>query len=236
MKHLICVECGQEHLTHDGRPSCRGHKEAIIAEKEAILAARYKRPPRPERPREPCHCYPINGTTSCRMHGRGSQVKAAAARKVKMAKAELVVDTYGLPRDVPADVALIEEIARTNGHVHWLGGIVARLQQDDLTWGTTSHEQGVGAEGPIDKTTHTANVNTWLSLYQAERTHLVKVCKEAIHAGIAEREVRLAEQQGQMVAQLLRSVFADPELGLTPVQALAARKVASRHLRLVDSA
>jgi hypothetical protein len=71
----------------------------------------------------------------------------------------------------------------------------------------------------------------WLTLYQAERSHLVNVCKAAIACGLAEREVRLAEQQGQLLAELLRAVFSDPALGLTVKQRAAAMTVASQHLR-----
>lgn len=235
MKRLICVECGQEHLTRFGNPACTSHKKPITAAEEAKLAARFNRAPRPERGVEPCTNPPVHGSKICTVHGGATkQAKSAATRNLSRARAELAVATYGLPRNIEPHEAILEEIARTNGAVFWLAEIVAQLEQNDLTWGVTSHESGYGAEGPIDKVTHTAAVNAWLSLYQTERKHLVDVCKTAIQVGIAEREVRLAEQQSQMVAQLFRAVFDDPELGLSPAQALAARKVASRHLRLVD--
>lgn len=235
MKRLICVECGQEHLTRFGNPACTSHKKPITAAEEAKLAARFNRAPRPERGVEPCTNPPVHGSKICTVHGGTTkQAKSAATRNLSRARAEQAVATYGLARDIEPHEAILEEIARTNGHVHWLAQVVADLQKDDLTWGVTSHESGYGAEGPIDKVTHTAAVNAWLGLYQAERKHLVDVCKTAIQVGIAEQQVQLAEQQGQLVVRILQGVFGDPELGLSPAQASAARKVASRHLRLVD--
>src|SRR4029077_16229513 len=82
---------------------------------------------------------------------------------------------------------------------------------------------------------HAARPAVWVQLYQAERAHLVQVCKVAISCGIAERQVKLAEEQGAMIAGVLTAVFADEGLGLTAVQLSLARTVASKHLRQLQA-
>lgn len=154
-----------------------------------------------------------------------------------MAEAALV--TLGLPQDGDPFEILIAEIARTNGHVLWLAGIVAKLDEEDVTWGLTESEIQQGADPKTDsyiRTKHGSGVNVWIQLYQAERTHLVRVCKEAIALGLAERQVELAEQMGKIVADVLRATVADPELDLTPTQQGVALRVVSKHLRALPPA
>lgn len=52
----------------------------------------------------------------------------------------------------------------------------------------------------------------WLVLLNEERDRLVRYAKTAADAGVAEREIELAEQQGAMVAVVLRRVL--DQLGL----------------------
>ncbi len=68
-------------------------------------------------------------------------------------------------------------------------------------------------------------------MYQAERQHLVRAAKAAIDAGVAERQVRLAEQQGQLIAEVMRKILDDR--GLTPEQQREAPSIVRRHLSLV---
>lgn len=155
--------------------------------------------------------------------------------------ARQAVDTYGLPRDVAPAQALLDEVARTAGHVEWLADIVRSLDPDALVWGKTKEESGRAPEPAddgdpveVDPTTitRTAGPSVWLALYQWERKHLTEVCKTAIAAGIAERQVKLAEQHGHLIADVLRKVLADPELGLTDAQRKVVPTVARRHLSL----
>lgn len=124
------------------------------------------------------------GIGRCKLHGGSTpdQVKHANGQKAAAA-----VVTFGLPREVNPQVALLEEVHRT-------AGIVAFL---DRELAASTVEQLVGERA------------AWVALHQAERAHAVKVAKAAIDAGIAEREVRLAEEQGHQIATVLRDVLAD---------------------------
>jgi hypothetical protein len=172
------------------------------------------------------------------MHGgKAPQVQRAVERRQQEEAARQAVVTYGLPRDVDPYEALREEIARAAGHVAWLGAVVATLPAEDLVFGVERFETGTGESrlNRYQREARLARPSVWLTLYQAERNHLVNVCKVAIACGLAEREVRLAEQQGQLLAEVLRAVFGDPALGLTVTQRAAAMTVASQHLRALPN-
>ena len=203
---------------------------------------------RPDHPRagKQCGRDPTAGLDVCQVHGGaktrkdGTLTKAGAAgrRNVDLAKARRAVATMGLPRDVDPWVALLEEVHRAAGAVDWLTGIVHDLDPGHVTWGLSGLEtkSGGGPTGNYQASTEAAGVNTWVQLWHTERKHLLVACKTAIDCGVAERQVRLAEQHGKVMADVWRSVIADAELGLNVAQQEAARHVIARHLRALPPA
>lgn len=189
----------------------------------------------PDRPRcgahgrradEPCDRVPMKGGDRCYIHGGASpQAKRKAAERILEERARKLVDTYGRKVETTATEALLEEVQWTAGHVAWLRERVQEVEQDALVWGKTQSKTGGQDWGE----TEAAVPNIWLKIYQDERAHLVKVCAEAIKAGIEERRVRLAEQQGALVAQAIRAILGD--LRLTPEQQELVKDVVPRHLR-----
>ncbi|HEY9356503.1 MAG TPA: hypothetical protein VIQ52_09390 [Arthrobacter sp.] len=160
-------------------------------------------------------------------------MKAAAERRIaeqevreQMTKA---VRTLGLPVDVDPGKALLDEIHWTAGHVAWLREKVQELEADELVWGKEKHEDGVGPQGVVDVTTEKAGPNVWYDLYLKEREHLAKVCALALRAGIEERRVKLAENQGLLVADVIRRILY--ALGLTPEQQSLVPEIVPRELR-----
>lgn len=159
------------------------------------------------------------GAGRCRRHAGNSPSGKAAGQKALQARIlnEAMV-TFGLPVDIAPGEALLQEVRRTAGHVQWLGARIAEMKPDELVWGakTETEQTGRTAEGPIDTRTTVAgaSINTWLDLYQRERQHLVNVCKVAAAAGIAERQVQLAEQFGERMGQFLVRSHADAGIEL----------------------
>lgn len=181
---------------------------------------------------KPCRKYPIAGGAVCRVHGGSApQVKAAAERRIAEAKALKALGTYGRQIDINPVEALLEEIRWTAGHVAWLRERVQEVEQQALVWGRTTEVDKGSGEHPGTDVTTAAVPNVWLDLYQRERKHLVDVCKAAIGAGIEERRVRLAEQQGDLIVAVLQNILA--ELMLTAEQQALVPAVASRHLRAI---
>ncbi len=196
-----------------------------------------------------CGGVAMAGQNVCRYHGgNAAQSLKAGEQRVAEEKARALVETYGRKIETTATEALLDEVQWTAGHVAWLRERVQEIEnaatlavsdeddgpsvgtQDALVWGVTKRKSG-GHDGG---TTEEAAPNIWLKLYQQERTHLVRVCAEAIKAGIEERRVRLAESQGALVAQAIRAILAD--LNLTGAQQQLVSEVVPRHLRALASA
>lgn len=171
------------------------------------------------------------GTGACKLHGgsTGDHKKAAAKELARRA-----VDTYGLPREVAPEVALLEEVHRTAGHVAWLSQVVAAFDKDELVWGIVEEvDKGSGEFTGLDRTSRSVP-NVWLDLYHRERKHLTDVCKTALSAGIAERQVKLAEQQGALIAQVISRILDD--LNLSAEQRALVPEVVPRQLMAVAAA
>lgn len=182
--------------------------------------------------------YAMTGQTICGIHGgKNPRNLEAAAKRMAAERAERMVKTYGLKVETTATDALLEEVKWTAGHVAWLRERVQEIEQysnnsdseNPLVWGVTKKKVGGEDRG----TTEEAVPNIWITLYQKERTHLVRVCAEAIRAGIEERRVKLAESQGEQVAQAIRGILTD--LHLTPEQLALVPDIVPKHLRMLLS-
>lgn len=168
------------------------------------------------------------GDGHCKLHGGSTKNHKAAART---ALARRAVETYGLPREIDPAAALLEEVHRTAGHVAWLEQKVRDLDDRDLTWGVVEEVEKTATEFAGVDVTRAARPSVWLELYRAERKHLTDVCKSALAAGIAERQVRLAEQQGALIATVIGRILDDLEL--SGEQRERVSEVVPRHLRAV---
>jgi hypothetical protein len=159
------------------------------------------------------------GVGRCKLHGGASPAGRKAAQRVIAADA---VVTFGLPRDVDPATALLEEVARTAGAIAWLQGKIRALPEGELVETRTV---------PADGTMGRAMVSVWLELYARERSHLVRCAAAAIAGGVAERQVRLAEAQGEILADVIRGILTD--LDLSAEQEARVHEVVPRHLRAV---
>ena len=134
------------------------------------------------------------GSGRCKLHGGSSPSGKKAAKREQ---AEAAVETYGLPREVSPHQALEEELYRTAGHVGWLELEVRRLES--LSESVGGSAGGFASEEPV----------LLLRLYQAERKHLTDVVKTCAQLGLAEAQVRVLKQQGELLAQKVQGMLAD---------------------------
>ena len=170
---------------------------------------------------DPCASSPTPGATRCGRHG-GNSPRAKQAAEQRIAKQELTqqVGTLGIAEkypDIDPGQALLNEIQISHAHVQWLRSKVAEIEPDELVWGTTKTEEGIGAQGPVDMTIQEAGFNTWYQLYTKEREHFAKITSLALKAGIEARKIALAEQQGTLVATAIQRILTG--LNLTQTQA-----------------
>lgn len=145
-----------------------------------------------------------NGRGRCTFHGGSTPSHVIAAQREELAEA---VVTFGLPVDIDAADALIDEVKRTAGIVHCLDLII----------------RGKTAEQLLKE----PNLVLW---HRQERRHGLMVSRVAIAAGIAERQVRVAEQHASIFAAALRGMFED--LGVADHPKLG--KIVRRHLTLIQ--
>jgi len=169
------------------------------------------------------------GFGHCRFHGGRSP------GGIKMAQREQAYDavrTFGLPVDIDPAAALLQEVKRSAGIVDYLSQRVAELEADEVVWSRALEREQTGGEFPGFTTEYRASVNVWVQLYAAERRHLAEVCAKAIQAGVAERQVRVAEEQGRLVGDLLRAIID----GLPADQRAGAYERARAQLALIQGA
>lgn len=226
----ICSTCGQRHQrTVTGgqrckpgspqpaevnlglRPTCSGH---VTHDRDGYVKGQDR--PLLDKPRACMRFRPTDAGPAwkCESHGGGAgQVKAAQDRRQAEAKAEKIMRRFGGPVDVSATEALLNTVKWTAGYVGWLRERVAELESDGAIIEDGEHP--------------------WVRVLGKWHDRLVKVCSDAISAGIEERRVRIAEQQGALVADVIRKILSD--LGLTPEQADKAGEVVPFRLRELAS-
>ena len=170
-----------------------------------------------------CDAWPIKGGVVCVKHGgRAPQVRAKAAVRAELS-------TWGLdaPTVDPGETLLklvSQSAARAQRYAAELEDMVTGQPnlRDALV------REAYGEFGPIGE-----YLRGLVVLEAQERERCANWCAKAIAAGLAERQVRLAEKQGALIAAVLRAVMDDPALGLTERQREAIPDVAERHLGLV---
>lgn len=176
-----------------------------------------------------CGNAPIRGASTCRMHGSSTPAaRAKAAANVAREEAAKALAGFGVLRPVDPAHALLEEVWRSAALVAMYEGIVAALDHADLVWGVVKRKDGGDDRG----TTWQAAPNVWLSLLNEERDRLAARCVAALKAGLEERQVQLAEREGELIAVVINGILGD--LRLSEAQQQLARTVVPRHLRAID--
>lgn len=213
-----CSKCRRRHVTRYNLPACTGHR---------AFDGPGVRLPKPV----PCKNPPMHGQHVCRYHGGAApQNLAAGARAHGEEQAAKAMRRFGGPIDTTPTEALLDAVRWTAGYVAWLRDKVAEIDADrKLVWGVTKKKSGGDDRG----VTREAGANAWLVLLGTWHDKLVRVCAEAIRAGIEERRVRLAEQQGALVADVIKRILDD--LGLSDDQVALVSEVVPRHLRLLTA-
>lgn len=133
------------------------------------------------------------GSGRCKFHGGSTEAGKAAAAKQEGARMAKYVDFV----EIDPTTALLQELYRTAGHVQFLDRKIADWELD------------TDKEIP-DHQQH------WMKVHMVERIHMSKVAKLALDAGVAEREIRLAEQQGMILAGAIEAIL--ERLDLTGAQ------------------
>jgi hypothetical protein len=178
-----------------------------------------------------CKAWPIRGGVVCIAHGGAApQVRAKAA-----VRDEVMHWGLGDAHTDPGETLLrlvSQSAARVQALSAELHGMVDGDDSGSLRKALVADIWIPSETG--EKYKAGEYVRALAKLEAEERDRCATFCAKAIAAGLAERQVRLAERQGALIAELLRSVMDDPQLGLTEQQRRAMPDVARRHLRLAS--
>lgn len=179
---------------------------------------------------ELCGANVTKGTRSCFRH-------AGVRKELHRSRGEMMtvindLRDWGL-RDETVDPGetLLRLVTQSAWRVERYAQEVARLVDEagTLTEALTANSYTVTEAGEKIKTGE--YIRAMVQLENNERDRCAHYAKTAIAAGLAERQVRLAEQQGAMLATVIRSILGD--LQLTPEQQALVGEVVPRHLRAV---
>lgn len=202
-----CAKCEQLHITHDGKAgSCSGHKKGKRDEEGRML---------------PCPNYPVAGTHNCRMHGVTQRTRAKARRDLALGEAVDALDRLGRPVETTPTEAMLEMVKEAAGNVAFYR---ARVQELDQLLGGQDAELALAilgsagkgdyrevAPGPpaiagrVDPRNWRAERNVLVAMYDEERERLVRWSKACRDAGVEEARVRISEEQGRQLGQVLQA-------------------------------
>lgn len=102
--------------------------------------------------------------------------------------------------DVTPWEAILKSVRLAAGRVAWVDEQLTRAVRES----TTGANDGGEPEG--------GSIHVWLAESRKERTLLARFAKAAVDAGVAERQVRNAELEGQIVAEVVGRVIDRLEL------------------------
>jgi hypothetical protein len=178
---------------------------------------------------EQCKRQAHPGAEVCVMHGAGApQVRRAAARRLALAEAHAELVKLGHPLEIDPAEAMLEMVYEAAGNVAVLRRLVQQLRHE---FGTAEAPYRVGDDGELvldvdpdvqadalgragiagftgsEKKPNEALPHVFVVMYDDERDRLVKWAKACRDAGVDERRVRLAEEQGRLLADAFRSVL-----------------------------
>lgn len=129
-------------------------------------------------------------------------------------KLRAAATTYGESQAINPFKALLNEVARAAGHSAWLGQKLAQEPEQALVWEESA-------------------ASRWRDLYVSERKLLISSSETCVKLGLADRQVALAERQGELITQLLLRVADGLELSDT--QRAALPQLLTRELSAIET-
>lgn len=162
---------------------------------------------------DPCKFWPVAGLLVCKRHGGGSrQSREKSAKHKQEEKARRVAARFADAIEVNPVEALLGLIYHSAGHVKFYLDQVNELVSVDaekLVWGDTKLMDKTGGEDWGTTSVEEAGINMWLKLYNDERDRLASLIEKAVKLNIDERRIRLAEDQGKQIGDVLKLILRD---------------------------
>ena len=205
-----------------------------------------------------CTQWPIRGTNRCRQHpgmplARAKARGAVVVEVMKWGLGDTAIDPGELLlRLVTQSAARVEFYSRLLGEAYEAAERLRQAEQapeSDLLGQETARMDlerifntgGVAALiGHTYAGTQTSGViatgekiRGLAQLEADERDRAANLAAKAVAAGLAERQVRLAERQGVMLLAVLQAVLSDPEMGASEAQRALLPVLLERHVAAI---
>ena len=202
-----------------------------------------------------CHGSAIRGTDACKYHGGQSLEVLRAKGEARIAAITAFSALGGAVPSVEPGFAVLASLHMSWLRVHLYARLLEEQVEADAAYGPGGLSSAVGVtSGGVEQQTspdgagglighaYAADkmagifasgeaVRALVTLEAQERDRAVRFAKVAHDMGIAEREVRLAERQGELLATVIRGVLDD--LDLTDEQQGKAPAAIQSRLRAV---
>lgn len=194
-----------------------------------------------------CHAIAIDGTSYCRMHAGVSLEVAKAQGQARIT----AFSALGATPSIEPGYAVLASLHLSWLRLHLYAGLLeeqvdhdgnAAYRGEPLNFTDGAADDQPAPEGVAGLIGHTYAADKGAGIFAAseavralvgleaqERDRVVRFAKVAHDMGIAEREVKLAESQGQLLASVVRNILGD--LTLTPEQLEQAPGVIQRRFR-----
>ncbi len=183
-----------------------------------------------QRDKQPCRAFAVRGSDplACRKHLGRSVTKVRAEVAIRES-----VMAWGLGDSTvdPGELLLrlvTQSAIRADAYAAELERVVAE-RDGNLRKALTGDTYVAAGEGDPIKTGEYIRAITQLEANERDRA--ANFAAKAVAAGIAERQVRLAEREGALMAEVIRQILGD--LNLTPEQQALAVSVVPTRLRAV---
>ena len=183
-----------------------------------------------------CGSHAVKGLEVCRMHGASSpQSRAKRDRYLAEQKASREVHRLAQPITTDPAQALLDLVSSAAGEVAYWRARVDEIQDRDekrLTSGLTKITEGKDRGGVTTLRTVETIAAIEYRMWVDARERLARYATAALRAGVEERRVRLAEDQGALVAQVIRRIL--DRLDLSEWQAEMVGSVVPEELRALS--
>lgn len=190
-------------------------------------------------PKTPCQRWPRKGAKVCAVHGGNSPLSRKAQVKWAEEEAARRKAARELRRFQPVTTAnpmsaLLELVQYQSGVVaYWRLQVELFEDERDLVWGTVSEEESEDRFGSWVKSVQRAGSPVAYRMLREAQQDLADYASAALRAGFEERQVSLAERQGELLVSVIRGVLA--ALNLTAEQQKLVPVVVPEQLRLARS-
>lgn len=180
---------------------------------------------------EACGSSPVPGGTRCGRHGGNSpKAKAAAEQRTAEKEAREILGRIDptAPKQNPVEM-LMTLIYGKSAEISWLREKVKSFTEEELTYGLTERQEGIGPQGPVDVSTYKTEQNIWWKLLREAENQLASWTSMALRAGVDERRIRIAENQANAIVGVIKNVL--DSLNLSATQQSSAYEIVAKSLR-----